>query len=208
MEQHNRVSPAPFLINDAGEKTENNLYMFSVVKPDGVKERVSEQRLRRTVGWACVGYESFVDVELIVSETLKNIFDGITPHAIADALMLAATTFIERDPAYSKVAARLQLKKLFRQVTHYSIARSDSQETYRKSFINGIRTGIDLELLDERLAGFDLEYLAQELCIDRDHLFDYMGVNTLYERYFLKHETRYIELPQAFWMRVAMGLAY
>lgn len=208
MEQHNRVSPAPFLINDAGEKTEKNLYMFSVVKPDGVRERVSEQRLQRTISWACIGYESFADVELVVSETLKNIFDGITPHAIADALMLAVTTFVERDPAYSKVAARLQLKKLFRQVTHSSIARSDSEEIYRKTFTNGIRTGIDLALLDERLADFDLEYLAQQLCLDRDNLFDYMGINTLYKRYFLKHETRYIELPQAFWMRVAMGLSY
>ncbi|HEX4069136.1 MAG TPA: ribonucleoside-diphosphate reductase subunit alpha [Candidatus Babeliales bacterium] len=208
MEQHNRVSPAPFLVNDAGEKTENNLYMFSVVKPDGIKERVSEQRLRRTIGWACIGYESFVDVELILSETLKNIFDGITPQAIADALILAATTFIERDPIYSKVTARLQLKKLFRQVTHTSIARIDSEETYRKSFVNAIRTGIDLELLDERLAGFDVEYLAQQLCLDRDNLFDYMGINTLYRRYFLKNETRYLELPQVFWMRIAMGLAY
>jgi ribonucleoside-diphosphate reductase alpha chain len=208
MEQHNRVSPAPFLVNDAGEKTEKSLYMFSVVKPDGVKERVSEQRLRRTVGWACAGYESFVDVELIVSETLKNIFDGITPQAIADALILSTATFIERDPVYSKVATRLQLKKLFRQVTHHSIARIDSEEIYRKAFINGIRTGIDLELLDERLASFDLEYLAQHLCLDHDNLFDFMGVNTLYKRYFLRHETRYIELPQAFWMRVAMGLAY
>ena len=62
-------------------------------------------------------------------------------------------------------------------------------------------------MLDERLADFDLEYLAQQLCIERDNLFDYMGVNTLYKRYFLKHEIRHIELPQAFWMRVAMGLA-
>jgi ribonucleoside-diphosphate reductase alpha chain len=208
MEQHNRVSPAPFLVNEAGEKTEKNLYMFSVVKPDGIKERVSEQRLRRTIGWACVGYESCVDVELIISETLKNIFDGITPHAIADALILAATTFIERDPAYSKVAARLQLKKLFKQVAHSSVARSDSEELYRKSFINGIRTGIDLELFDTRLADFDLEYLASQLYLDRDNLFDFMGVNTLYRRYFLKHESRHIELPQAFWMRIAMGLSY
>jgi len=208
MEQHNRVSPAPFLVNEAGEKTEKNLYMFSVVKPDGIRERVSEQRLRRTIGWACIGYESFVDVELLMSETLKNIFDGITPQAIADALILAATTFIERDPVYSKVATRLQLKKLFRQVTHGSIARSDSEDIYRKSFINSIRTGIDLELLDTCLADFDLEYLANQLCLDRDNLFDFMGVNTLYKRYFLKHDSRYIELPQAFWMRIAMGLAY
>lgn len=208
MEQHDRVSTAPFFTSDAGEKTEKNLYMFSVVKPDGVREIVSEKRLRRTIGWACVGYESFVDIELILSETLKNVFDGITPQGIADALMLATVTFIERDPAYGKVAVRLQLKKLFKQVTHSSIIRTDSEEIYRKSFVTGITTGIDLELFDARLADFDLEYLAQQLCIERDNLFDYMGVNTLYKRYFLKHEIRHIELPQAFWMRIAMGLAY
>ena len=113
MEQHNRVSTVSFLASDACETTEKKLYMFSVVKPDGVREAVSEKRLRQTIGWACIGYESFVDVELILSETLKNVFDGITPQGIADALMLATVTFIERDPAYGKVAVRLQLKKLF-----------------------------------------------------------------------------------------------
>ncbi|HLJ31913.1 MAG TPA: ribonucleoside-diphosphate reductase subunit alpha [Candidatus Babeliales bacterium] len=208
MEQHNRISTASFLMNDACESPEKKLYMFSVVKPDGVREVVSEKRLRQTIGWACIGYESCIDVDLILSETLKNIFDGITPHGIIDALIMATVTFIERDHIYSKIATRLQLKKLFRQVTHSSIARIDSQEVYRKSFITGIITGIDLELLDKRLADYDLDYLAQQLCADRDNLFDYMGVNTLYKRYFLKHETRHIELPQAFWMRIAMGLSY
>ena len=148
MEQHSRVSAAPFLNNDAAEKAEKNLYMFSVIKPDSVKEAVSEKRLRQTIGWACLGYEALVDVELILSETLKNIFDGISPQGIADALILATTSFIERDPAYNKVAVRLQLKKLFKQVTHNSIIRTDHEQVYRKSFISTIITGIELELLD------------------------------------------------------------
>lgn len=208
MEQHNRVSAEPFLQNEAVEKTEKNAYMFSVIKSDGVREMMSEKRLRQTIGWACLGYESVVNSELIMAETLKNIFDGIAPSSIADALVLATTSFIECDPAYSKVAVRLQLKKLFRQVTHSSIARIDSDRVYRASFITGIAIGIDLQLLDKRLADFDLEYLSQQLVIERDHLFDYMGVSTLYKRYFLKYEMRHIELPQSFWMRVAMGLAY
>lgn len=208
MEQHNHVSTASFLKSDAYETAEKKLYMFSVIKPDGIQEVVSEKRLRQTIGWACIGYESSVDTELILSETLKNIFDGITPHGIIDALILATATFIERDPLYSKIASRLQLKKLFKQVSHHSIAHSDNEEVYRKSFVTGIITGIELELLDKRLTDFDLEYLAQHLCLDRDNLLDYMGMNTLYKRYYLKHETRHIELPQAFWMRIAMGLAY
>lgn len=208
MEQHNRISAAPFLNSDAADKAEQSLYMFSVLKSDGVKETVSEKRLRQTIGWACIGYETVVDSGLILNETLKNIFDGITPQGIADALILATTSFIEKDPAYSKVAVQLQLKKLFRQVTHSSIARIDSEVAYRKSFVSTITTGIDLELLDARLAEYDLEYLAQHLIIDRDQLFDYMGINTLYRRYFLKYEGRHIELAQSFWMRVAMGLAF
>ena len=208
MEQHNRVSAAPFLNNDAAEKTEKSLYMFSVVKPDGIREVVSEKRLRQTIGWASIGYESLIDPELILSETLKNIFDGISPSGIIDALILATTSFIERDSAYGKVAVRLQLKKLFKQVSHSSIERIDSEDVYRKSFVNGITTGIELELLDKRLADFDLDYLAQQLSIERDNLFDYMSIHTLYKRYFLKYETRHIELPQAFWMRVAMGLSF
>lgn len=208
MEQHNRVSAAPFLISDVGDKTEQNLYMFSVVKPDGIRETVNEKRLRQTISWACIGYEAFVNQELILKETVKNLFDGITPSAIADALIMATIAFIEQDPIYSKVAVRLQLKKLFRQVTHNSLMRTDNDAIYRKSFINGITTGIELELLDRRLADFDLEYLSQQLDLSRDSLFDYMGIHTLYKRYFLKYETRHIELPQSFWMRIAMGLAY
>jgi ribonucleoside-diphosphate reductase alpha chain len=208
MEQHNRVSAEPFLQNEAVEKTEKNAYMFSVIKSDGVREMMSEKRLRQTIGWACLGYESVVNSELIMAETLKNIFDGIAPSGIADALILATTSFIECDPAYSKIAVRLQLKKLFRQVTHSSIARIDSDHVYRASFITSIAIGINLQLLDKRVADFDLEYLSQQLVIERDNLFDYMGISTLYKRYFLKHEMRHIELPQSFWMRVAMGLAY
>ncbi len=206
--EHNRASAAPFLQNDVAEKTGKNVYMFSVVKPDGIREVVSEKRLQRAIGWACMGYESVVDSELLLSETLKNIFDGITPSGIADALILATISFIERDPAYSKVAVRLQLKKLFKKVTHNSITCSDHEQLYRQSFITGIATGINLELLDKRLADFDLEYLAAQLVIERDSLFDYMGVSTLYKRYFLKYEMRHIELAQAFWMRIAMGLSY
>jgi len=208
MEQQNRVSAVPFIVNDASEKVEKKLYMFSVVHSDGTREVLSEKRLRQTIGWACIGYESFVDQELLFSETLKNVFDGITSYGIIDALILSTVSFIERDPAYGKVAVRLQLKKLFKQVTDSSIERIDSAQAYSKSFIHGIAQGIKLKLLDEQLASFDLEFLAQQLQPERDNLFDYMGISTLYKRYFLKAEARHIELPQSFWMRVAMGLSY
>lgn len=208
MEQQNQASTVSFMTNDMSDKAEKKLYMLNVIKSDGVQEALSEKQLRQTIGFACLGYESSVNQELIFTETLKNIFDGITSYGIIDALILSTVSFIECDPAYSKVAVRLQLKKLFKQVTNASIACVDYAHTYRNSFINGIAAGITLGLLDQRLAGFDLEFLAGQLQIERDNLFDFMGMSTLYKRYFLKAETRHIELPQSFWMRVAMGLSY
>ncbi len=208
MEQQNQTSTASFMTNDMSDAMEKKLYMLSVIKSDGVREVLSEKRLRQTISCASLDYESSVNQELIFTETLKNIFDGITLYGIIDALILSTVSFIECDPAYSKVAVRLQLKKLFKQVTNASIDSADYAHIYRNSFINGIARGITLGLLDQRLADFDCEFLAAQLQIERDNLFDFMGMSTLYKRYFLKAETHHIELPQSFWMRVAMGLSY
>lgn len=208
MEQHNRVSVTPFLEKDSFEAMENSVYMFSVIKPDGMQEVLNDKRLRQTISWACVGYEDYVDANLIFTETIKNVFDGISSAGIADALILSTVTFVERDPAYGKVAVRLQLKKLFKQVSGSSIIRTDFVEVYAQSFITSITNGVAQGLFDARLAEFDLAYLAQQLVVERDNLFDYMGISTLYKRYFLSHNGIRFELPQVFWMRVAMGLAY
>lgn len=208
MEQQNQGSPYRFLAQDRSELKGASSYMYMVVKPDGTQETLSEKRLRQTISWACVDYKAIVDVELILQETLKNIFDGIAPKQIADALILSASSFIELDPAYGKVAVLLNLKKIFRAVTGSSLMHSDSKDKYIKAFVDGITIGVERGLLDVRMKEYDLEYLAQNIVIERDNLFDYMGISTLSKRYFLKHENKRIELPQAFWMRVAMGLAF
>ncbi len=162
---------------------------------------------QKTVAWATVGYESVVSQSLIIEETLKNIFNGISTQEVEDALVLAAVGLIERDPAYGYVAARLLLKKLFKNVTQQSTMQHDVAAIYRQAFIDSIRKGIEYGILSDQLATFDLEFLASQLHLERDNLFDYMGLKTLYERYFTKHENKRLELPQIFWMRVAMGLA-
>lgn len=206
MDQQNHVSSYPFMAKEGA--IEKNAYMFMVVKSDGTRELLSDKRLRQTISWACAEHKTMVDGELILEETLKNVFDGIAPHEISDALILSASSFIERDPAYSKVAVKLQLKKLFRAVTGSSIMCADNKERYIQSFIDGISFGVASNVLDKRMQEFDLHYLAQQLDINRDNLFDYMGMSTLAKRYFLKHEKKRFEMPQAFWMRVAMGLSY
>jgi len=129
-------------------------------------------------------------------------FDEIVKSAI-----LAARALIERDPAYSYVTARLLLHTLRREALGEDVAQEAMAERYAEYFPGFIRYGIEAELLDERLAQFDLTRLAQALKPERDLQFNYLGLQTLYDRYFLHHHGRRFELPQAFFMRVAMGLA-
>jgi len=208
MEQHNHVSASSFLGKNGYDSTEQSAYMYKIVKPNGEQETLCHKQLRQTISWSCAGYKTKVDEELILEEALKNVFDGISLDEVADALILSASSFIERDPVYSKVAVRLQLKKLFHSITGHSITSPVSKELYNASFIDSITYGVKEGLLDSRMLEFDLHYLADHLALERDFLFDYMGINTLYKRYFLKHNNKYLEMPQAFWMRVAMGLSY
>lgn len=174
----------------------------------GEYEPLDFERIRATIEWARRGYEAWVSVDVIIEETLKNIFDKISTDKIEDALVLGAIVFIERDPAYGIVASRLLQRKLFKAVTGASVSDAQMHNLYKKAFVDGIEYAVRHELLDTRMLDFDLQALADAIMIERDDLFDYMGMKTLYERYFLRHEEKCIETPQAFWMRVAMGLAY
>ncbi len=188
--------------------TEKKSSLFSVLRSDGMRELINVERLRIAIVWAAIGYENVVDVDLIIQETLKNIYDGVSSAELAEALILATATFIECDPAYGYVASRLLFKKLFKEVTSYSVLCTDRDALYARAFIEGMRSGVAHEIFDKRVLDFDLEFLVRNLCFERDNLFDYMGLRTLYERYFITYEDHRIELPQAFWMRVAIGLSY
>ncbi len=181
---------------------------FMIKKTDGNVESLDMKRLERTISWAAAGYESAINKQLIIKETGKNIYNGVSDHEVAEALILAASSFIERDPAYSKVASRLLFKKLFKEVTTVSVTDETFEQAYRTSFTQAFTTGVTAGFYDKRVLDYDLEYLASALQPTRDELLDYMGLRTLYERYFVQHESRHIELPQVFWMRVAMGLCY
>jgi len=149
-----------------------------------------------------------IDPMLIMQETMRTIFDGITARELADALVLASVAFIEHDPAYSFTAAQLLFKKIFKQVTKLSVHTPHFVIAYQQAFVDGVKYGVSRNLFDQRMLDFDLELLARHLTLERDHLFEYMGTRTLYERYFARHNNELFELPQAFWMRIAMGLSY
>jgi ribonucleoside-diphosphate reductase alpha chain len=150
-----------------------------------------------------------VSVDRVVKEAMRTVYDGIPTTQIERALVLAAAAFIEQDPAYSYLAARIQLEALFKEVTGQSLGASPEERdaAYRMSFTIAIRNNLDTGLFDEKLRQFDLDKLAHALRPERDWLFQYLGIQTLADRYLARHDGRCVELPQAFWMRVAMGLA-
>jgi ribonucleoside-diphosphate reductase alpha chain len=178
-----------------------------VKSSDGTFLSFNINKLRAAIEWSIIGHEKDASADVILHEVINTIFDGVSAVEIADALIMASSSYIEFDPAYNYVAAQLSLKKLFKEVTGVSIRSHAYEHLYRKSFIASIKEGVEAGVLDKRLLEFDLEQLAAHLQLERDGLFEYMGLKTLNERYFNKIETRRMELPQAFWMRVAMGVS-
>lgn len=185
----------------------SDIPVVKVTKRDGSHDSFDIQKIVKTIKNACKDFENSVSVDLIVQEVIKMLFDGVTTKELEQALSLAAVTFIEYDPAYSFVSARLFLQRIYKEVNGRSLKEDTLPEVYRKKFIDAINQGVVINKIDPRLLEFDLEKLSHALCIERDNLFGFIGIQTLYERYFLKNGSKIIELPQVFWMRVAMGLA-
>jgi ribonucleoside-diphosphate reductase alpha chain len=165
------------------------------------------QRIRALVESACFGLGEHVSAEAIVAATVKNLYDGVPLEEVVKSAILAARALIEKDPAYSYVTARLLLHTVRREVLGEEVPQEAMVDRYAEYFPGFVRYGIEAELLDARLAQFDLQRLARALKPERDLKFNYLGLQTLYDRYFLHHDGRRFELPQAFFMRVAMGLA-
>src|SRR3990167_4284428 len=185
----------------------SNLAHLTINKINGRTEPFERDKVYTSLKRACIGLESEVSVDLIMQEVTKNIYNQASTYEVQDAMILAATAFVERDPAYSKVAARLLLQKLTKEVIGKSIKTETYEKAYRHAFIEGIKKGVGGNIFDARMLDFDLEKLSHYLMVSRDDLFEYLGLRTLYERYFIKVNGKRVELPQVFWMRVAMGLA-
>ncbi len=156
---------------------------------------------------ACEGLGADVNAAPILAETRRNLYDGVPMDEVYKASILAARTLIEKDPAYSHATARLLLHTIRREILGGEVTQEQMGERYPEYFPQFIKRGVEAELLDEKLAQFDLARLGAALKPQRDLQFDYLGLQTLYDRYFLHEDERRIELPQAFFMRVAMGLA-
>lgn len=177
------------------------------VLENGRKTPLDTAQLLALIESSCAGLGEGVNATLILKATLKDLYDGVPVEEVRKSAILSARALIEKEPAYSYVTARLLLHTIRFEVLGEEVIQQAMTERYADYFPDFIKRGIDAELLDERLAQFDLPRLAKILDAARDLKFGYLGLQTLYDRYFLHIQDRRIELPQAFFMRVAMGLA-
>ncbi len=189
------------------QKIEENV--LRIKKSSGESVPFDINKLKRTLSYAVVGHEDTVDAEAIVNQCKNEIYEDMPTNEIARLLVMVTRSFIERDPAYSYVASKLLLFITYREVIGKDINYKNLEEQYREAFIRNINHSIKTGRLDKRLLEFNLESLAQELRIERDYNFKYLGLQTLYDRYFVRDdETNLVlETPQMFWMRIAMGTA-
>ncbi len=185
------------------------------ITDDGVRRPLDQAALGALVHSACANLGADVKADPILDETQRNLYDGVPLIEVHKAAILASRTLIERDPGYAKATARLLLHTIRRDVLGEEVTHEHMVAGYPEYFPRFIKEGVSLELLDERLGHYDLARLGAALKPERDLQFDYLGLQTLYDRYFLANraDTRHnkdgrrLEMPQAFFMRVAMGLA-
>ncbi len=191
----------------AKTKIKEPAHVINVTGEDRVLRPLDLDRLSALVKDACAGLGDVVTADAVIKLTLKDLYDGVALHEVRKCLVLSARSLIEKEPAYNFVTARLLLNTICSETLGEEIAPGDMATRYATYFPKFIKQGIAAELLDPRMGQFDLKRLAKELDAQRDLQFGYLGLQTLYDRYFLHIEGKRIELPQAFFMRVAMGLA-
>ncbi len=177
------------------------------VQDRGQRVELDLLRLQALIESACANLGTDVEAAPIAAETLRNLYDGVPMEEVYKASILAARTLIEKDPGYSYATARLLLHTIVREVLGRGVQAGEMQAAYMDHFPAFVQKGVDNELLNPDLLSFDLPRLAAALRAERDQQFDYLGLQTLYDRYFLHVNKARIELPQSFFMRVAMGLA-
>ncbi|MDO8889274.1 MAG: ribonucleoside-diphosphate reductase subunit alpha, partial [Hydrogenophaga sp.] len=211
---HHEVARAYVLYRE--RRTQERAHQAEVAKPaeatlhvidGGQRVPLDLQRLQALIADACKGLGKDIQPDPIVAETKRNLYDGVPIEEVYKASILAARTLIEKDPDYTYATARLLLHTIVKEVMGEEVPSTEMGARYADYFPQFIKKGVDNDLLDERLMQFDLARLGAALKPERDLQFDYLGLQTLYDRYFLHVRKTRIELPQSFFMRVAMGLS-
>ena len=181
--------------------------VINVTLANGKTSKFRTSRLEKFCKDACFELDH-TDPKLIIEETKRNLFDGVALKDVYNTAVLSARTLIESDPEYTYATARLLLHNIKEEGLDFLDVKADiaKDNIYEKSFKAYIDKGIELERLSPRLKEFDLEKITQAINPDADRNFTYLSLQTLYDRYFIHHNQMRFELPQAFFMRVAMGL--
>jgi ribonucleoside-diphosphate reductase alpha chain len=184
---------------------------INVVMENGSRAPLDIGRLRTVVSEACANLKG-VDEKAILDEAMRNLYDGVSIKDVSTSLVITARTLVEKEPNYSFATARLLLDSLRAEALSFlgvvnQATQSDMELYYARALPVYLKKGVELELLSPELLNFDHEKLGKALLADRDLQFTYLGLQTLYDRYFIHSNDVRIELPQIFFMRVAMGLA-
>lgn len=181
---------------------------ITLIESDGSKQQIDPSKLHRRLEAVCSGLEDNVSVDTLLKRVVASLHDGITKQNYYRALILEAATLIEKNHNYSKVAARLLLGSIFEEVVGKEFTRAKMDKEYVKALPKMLKTGEKIGRINPRLRLMDLERLSEAIRPERDDLFEYLGLQTLYDRYLLRDDAgKCIELPQIMFMRVAMGLA-
>ena len=184
---------------------------IKITLENGDEDTLDIDRLEAMVAEACEGLEG-TDSALIIEEANKNLYDGVTEDDARTSLVMTARTLVEQEPNYTYVTARILLDNIRTEALSYlgmqkQATQSEMKDLYHQAFRNFLGKGVENEILNPELLEMDIERLGKAINPERDNLFTYLGLQTLYDRYFIHDsETRY-ELPEVFFMRVSMGLA-
>ncbi len=180
---------------------------FTILGTDKSSRTITEAQLLSRLKYACRGIEDLTSAEELLESSIANFYEGIKESEVDQANVMAARAKIEIEPAYSKVAARLLLDVLYRETMEISASDPSLESAHRDYFKKYLKFAIKVDRVSPNLLKFDLDKLARAMQLQRDDQFTYLGLQTLYDRYFLHDNQRRLETPQIFWMRVAMGLA-
>lgn len=189
------------------QKGVDKLRKFHITQKDGSVKVLTESDILSHLQFMCKDLESLVSSKDLLEATLANFYDGIKEEEVDTSHLMASRSKIEKEPAYAKVTARLLLDSLYRESVGIKTSHPELKQKHTDYFQWYIKHGISIDRIGKELLGFDLEKLGNHMDLSRDDLFSYLGLQTLYDRYFIHENQRRLETPQIFWMRVSMGLA-
>lgn len=180
---------------------------FHYTTTDKQTKTITEAQLYQRIKFACRGLENLVSADELLECAITNFYEGIKESEIDQATIMAARAKIELEPAYSTVAARLLLDVLYRETMQIPASDPALEAKHRDYFKKYLEFSISVDRVSPELLNFDLDKLAKAMLLQRDDKFTYLGLQTLYDRYFIHEKDVRLETPQIFWMRVAMGLS-